>query len=198
IADELLKILALPDPAPTVALMAAQGIFAPVLPEIAAEGVERLHFLIRRERAAGVAPDGVRRLGALLPRDALVAVGVGTRLRMSNAIRLRLGCIAERGETGRPDALAYRVGAECAVDRMLLDEGLSDPAPSIASLAEWEKPRIPVRGGALIARGLPAGRIVAATMQAIERDWIEQGFPDAETLEPAIAARVAQALRDTQ
>jgi len=198
IADELLKILALPDPAPTVALMAAQGIFAPVLPEIAAEGVERLHFLIRRERAAGVAPDGVRRLGALLPRDALVAVGVGTRLRMSNAIRLRLGCIAERGETGRPDALAYRVGAECAVDRMLLDEGLSDPAPSIASLAEWEKPRLPVRGGALIARGLPAGRIVAATMQAIERDWIEQGFPDAETLEPAIAARVAQALRDTQ
>jgi poly(A) polymerase len=200
IADELLKILALPDPAPTVALMAAHGIFAPVLPEIDSQGVERLRFLILREQAAAVAPDGPRRLGALLPQDPAVAVPVATRLRMSNAIRLRIGCIAAPAETARPDALAYRVGAECAVDRILLDEQLADAeaAAAIASLAEWKKPRLPVRGGALIARGLPAGPIVAATMQAIERDWIEQGFPDAEALEPAIAARVAQALRDTQ
>src|SRR5213076_2008848 len=38
IADELLKILGLPTPAATVALMTRHGILAPVLPEIAGAG----------------------------------------------------------------------------------------------------------------------------------------------------------------
>jgi poly(A) polymerase len=43
IADELLKILALPDPSDTVALMIERGIFAPVLPEVvSADGLARL------------------------------------------------------------------------------------------------------------------------------------------------------------
>ena len=43
IADELLKLLGLPDPAPTVALMLERAILKPVLPEIepAAFGVSK-------------------------------------------------------------------------------------------------------------------------------------------------------------
>lgn len=48
IADELLKILALPDPSETVALMIAHGIFAPVLPEITS--ADALARLIGREQ----------------------------------------------------------------------------------------------------------------------------------------------------
>jgi poly(A) polymerase len=50
----------------------------------------------------------------------------------------------------------------------------------------------------LIARGLAAGPAVARTLQGLERDWIEAGFPGLDALEPRIAARVAQALRDSQ
>ena len=61
IADELLKLLALPDPAPTVRLMIDRGILKPVLPEIADPA--RLAALVEAERAAGIAPEPVRRLG---------------------------------------------------------------------------------------------------------------------------------------
>ena len=49
-ADELLKLLALSDPTPTVGLMVERGIFAPVLPEFTAEGVRRLARLVEQER----------------------------------------------------------------------------------------------------------------------------------------------------
>src|SRR3954469_12432553 len=71
IADELLKLLGLADPAPTVSLMIARGIFAPVLPEI--RSADRLAALVAAEAAAGIAPDPIRRLAALLPADAEVA-----------------------------------------------------------------------------------------------------------------------------
>src|SRR5690606_2757123 len=50
IADELLKLLALPDPVETVALMVRHAIFAPVLPEIT--HAAPLVDLLERERAS--------------------------------------------------------------------------------------------------------------------------------------------------
>src|SRR3954468_20033313 len=76
IADELTKLLALPDPAGAVRLMIERGILKPVLPEIGADAVERLERLIRREREAGVGPHPLRRLAALLPAEPENAAGV--------------------------------------------------------------------------------------------------------------------------
>src|SRR3546814_4146858 len=45
IREELLKLLAVGDPAPTVRLMVDHGIFSPVLPEIGPEAVARLQSL---------------------------------------------------------------------------------------------------------------------------------------------------------
>ena len=67
IADELLKLLGLEDPTPTVRLMHKHGLFVPVVPEI--DHVDRLADLVAAERQAGVAPDPFRRLAALLPTD---------------------------------------------------------------------------------------------------------------------------------
>ncbi|MCW2957077.1 MAG: [cytidine(C)-cytidine(C)-adenosine (A)]-adding enzyme, partial [Thermoleophilia bacterium] len=78
IADELLKLLALADPAVTVALMIERGILRPVLPEIA--GTDGLRALVAREQAAGVAPDPLRRLAALLPPDPALAASLAARL----------------------------------------------------------------------------------------------------------------------
>jgi poly(A) polymerase len=206
IADEMLKLLGLDDPAATVALMRDHGILAPVLPEIGAAGVATLAALPPRERLAGVAPDGLRRLGALLPSDAEVAADIAGRLRLSNAARQRLVCIAGRRETAPSDpaALAYRVGLACAIDLLLLDERLdeAEAAAAVRRLDSWQRPKLPVSGGALIARGLEAGPVVAATLQAIEAEWIAAGFPTDVAFEDIVARQLksalAQASRDSQ
>lgn len=193
IADELLKLLALPRPADSVRLMIANGIFRPALPEIADAGP--LEALTRREAEGGVPPDPVRRLAALLPPDPDVAAEVAARLRLSKRASRRLAAAAGTA-LDRPDLLAWRIGREEAVDRILLRGG--DPAAA-AALAGWERPRLPVSGGDLIAMGLPAGPVVAATLQAVEREWAEAGFePDRDEVLARARARVDQALRERQ
>ncbi|HEX8535589.1 MAG TPA: CCA tRNA nucleotidyltransferase [Allosphingosinicella sp.] len=195
IADELLKLLALPDPASTVALMVDRGIFAPVLPEFGADGVVRLVELIRREQAADEAPEPVRRLAALLPPDPSAAAAVAARLRLSKKVAKRLVSAAARADeqAADPKELAYRLGMEGAIDRLLL--GDDSAAAKVALLRSWPIPRLPLTGGELIKLGLSPGPLVAATLQAIERDWIAAGFPPEEDrLRELAAARVEKAL----
>jgi poly(A) polymerase len=193
IADELLKLLALPDPEPTVALMIARGILAPVLPEIAS--ADRLAALVAAERAAGIAPDPVRRLAALLPIDARAAASVAARLRLSNRIAARL--VSAAGTMlDEPHALAYRIGTAEAVDRLLLHGA---PGPDLIALEGWQKPRLPIGGGDLIAMGLTAGPVVAATLQAVEEEWLRAGFPaDKKAVRAMARAKVDQALRSSK
>ncbi|HMG48880.1 MAG TPA: CCA tRNA nucleotidyltransferase [Allosphingosinicella sp.] len=193
IADELLKLLGLPDPAPTLALMIARGILRPVLPEIAS--ADALAALVAAERAAGIAPEPVRRLAALLPPDPDVAGAVAARLRLSKRAARRLVSAAER-TLDAPEALAYRIGTAEAIDRFLLD---GPPLPDLAALERWQRPRLTVSGGDLIAMGLQAGPVVAATLQAIERDWAAGGFSGDTKEVRALARRhVDQALRSSQ
>jgi poly(A) polymerase len=198
IADELLKLLALPDPAPTVRLMVDRHILRPVLPEVGDAGVATLEAVVAREQAAGVAPHPLRRLAALLPPDPELAGAIAARLRLSKKAARRLASAAGRSvlDPPEPAMLAYRIGREEAVDRLLLGAG---PAEAAASLDAWQKPRIRVGGGDLIAMGLKAGSIVARTLQKVEAEWAEAGFPAETDAQREIARRaVDQALRDTQ
>jgi len=194
IADELLKLLGLPHPQATVAVMFAAGIFAPVVPEIDAAGVAALVRLVGEETRLGVAPDGLRRLAALLPAHPPRAGDVALRLRLSKAARARLSCAAARAAVDAqsdPAALAYRHGLPCARDRLLLGE--APDAARLRALDSWEKPKLPIAGGALIARGLPAGPIVATTLREIEAAWVDAGFPDGAALEAIVRRHVAAA-----
>lgn len=193
IADELLKLLALPDPAPTVKLMIDRGILRPVLPKI--ESVTRLQDLVAAERAAGIEPDPARRLAALLPADPENAASVAARLRLSKRLSKRL---VSAGATAldAPRALAYRIGTIEAIDRILLH---GEAGPELAALLEWKRPRLPVKGGDLIAMGLNAGPVVARILHAIEEEWLRAGFPDDKETVRAMARRhVDQALRSSQ
>ena len=186
IADELLKLLNIADPSATVAIMLGRGILAPVLPEIAAERVTDLKALVGAEQAAAIAPSGLRRLSALLPRDSAVAADVAARIKLSNKARKRLACAAGAG-VDSPEALAYRVGTDCAVDRLLL----AGKAEVAARIRAWAVPRLPIGGGALIARGLAEGPIVARTLRKIEDRWIDAGFPEGDSLEAIVAEALA-------
>lgn len=188
IADELLKLLGLPEPSLTVEIMLDRGILSPVLPEIGRDAGERLRALIAVEADAGVEPDGLRRLAALLPQDEAVANDVAVRLRLSNKARKRLVCAA--GEGAAPArVLAYRLGSDCAVDRLLL----AGDGAAAAAIRAWDVPRLPVSGGALIAGGLPAGPVVARTLRAIEARWVAAGFPEGAELQRIVDDALTEA-----
>lgn len=189
IADELLKLLAISDPSATVQIMIEHGILKPVVPEIAPERLADLRSLIAAEKDAGIAPDGLRRLEALLPRSPASVEAVAVRLKLSNKARKRLTCAAGADAGSMPEALAYRLGIDCAVDALLL----SGKAQEAARIAKWHSPRLPIGGGVLIARGLPEGPVVARTLRRIEDRWVAAGFPKGDAFEAIVADALAEA-----
>ena len=188
VAMELLNLLALPDPAPTVARMEARGVLPVVLPEAGAPGVAALARLVDEEARQHAAPDALRRLAALLPAEPRVADTVAARLRLSAAQRKRLVAAAGR-QDGRGEArvLAYRLGREEALDHVLL------AGAETASLTGWDIPQLPLKGGEIVARGVSAGPEVARILREIEDRWVTEGFPGRERalalLDEALAAR---------
>jgi poly(A) polymerase len=189
IADELLKLLGHDDPGPAIGLMLARDILKPVLPEIGAGGLARLERLVATERAVGAGGDAIRRLAALIPPES--AEEIGARLKLSNMQRKRLAAAVEPMLLG-PRELAYRIGAESALDRLLL----AGEAEAAAELAGWVPPRLPLSGGALVRRGLKAGPIVAKALKMVEDRWVAEGFPDADRAETLADQVAAELLRD--
>ncbi len=182
IAGELMKLLALPAPAGTVALMIENGIFTPVLPEI-----------VSAVELAKLPPsDAVRRLASLLPADREVVEAVANRLKLSKAITKRLILAAGRTnvDAADPKALAYRLGREAAEDRLNLLGDLY----ALSEIMEWDIPIFPLTGGALVKRGLREGPIVAQTLKIIENQWIDEGFPDRERVS-AITNRIVAEIK---
>lgn len=178
VADELMRILALPDPASVVRLMHKAGVLAEILPEAVNGGVDRLEALVRAEGAADVAGDAGRRLAALVAGDALAADKAAARLKLSNRLRKRLH-VALSDDAGRDArALAYRIGIEGATDRLLL----AGEPERLADLDGWDVPRLPFSGGDLVALGVTAGPEVARLLRRLEDQWISEGFPTAVDL----------------
>jgi poly(A) polymerase len=185
IAAELLKLLALANPLPTVKLMLGCNLFRPVVPEI--ESADRLASLLQAEREAGIAPDPLRRLAALLPPDSAMAERIAARLKLSNKAKKRLGVAAGADPDKGIRSLAYRIGTESAVDRLLLAARANDAA----DVASWTPPRLPIGGGDLIERGVPQGPAVAKMLRQIEDDWEAAGFPNGQDFDALVDARLA-------
>ena len=182
IADELLKILTLPDPRGIVGQMAADGIFAVLLPELDAGFATAFDRLVANERAAAAAVAPLRRLAALLPGDAAVAEQVASRLRLSTRQRKHLAALGRhRADVERPiRQLAHAIGIDAARDVHLL---AGDPA-AIEALSGWAVPELPLKGGDIVARGVAVGPEVARILKAVEAQWVAEDFPG--------AARVAE------
>lgn len=181
VADELLKIMALPDPRAILLQMADDGIFSVVLPELdLAFGValDRLHA---NEVAVAAPARPLRRFAALLPADPAIAEQVASRLRLSTRQRKYLAALARyRGAALTPARqLAYVVGTDAARDIYLLRGDEAAASAAKAALAGWDVPQLPLKGGDIIARGVSAGPEVARLLKEIETAWVEEDFPDA-------------------
>lgn len=181
IAAELLSLLALNDPRATIGLMIDNGIFASIVPEIDTASLDRLSTLIANERAAHNAPDAVLRLIALGPLDSDKAEGMAERLKLSTAHRRRARLARDVAIDRQVDPrhLAYRIGNEGARDAWLLSEDPAAAAGALAQLDRWTPPRLPLKGGMIVARGVTPGPDVARLLAEAERRWVAEDFPDA-------------------
>lgn len=180
IGMETMNLLALPDPTPTVRRMEELGVLAVILPEA---DPQALGALVAAETQYGIAPDPIRRLAALLPPHAALAEQVASRFRLSGAQKKRLATAAAReAQPGEPCALAYRLGLDSALDRLLI------AGADASSLSGWSMPHFPLKGGEIVARGVGAGPEVARILRSVESRWIAEGFPD--------KSRVAEILDD--
>lgn len=192
VSKELLKLLAAPDPVPTVEVMARAGILARLLPE--AGTLEAFRAM------AAVTDDALLRLSSLLPgsTDALDAAARG--LRLSNREMSRLQALIGPGldldavEDRQVRALVYAEGRQAAKDRLV--QALSQKPESrsryeaLVDLADaWPVPRLPVGGREVAALGIAPGPETGALLKAFEADWIARDFPESGHAERLSALR---------
>lgn len=164
ITAELLKLLAAPDPALSVAAMAQTGILNAVLPGADAR---LLPVLIHFETGA---PVPIRRL-ALLGGDTAT-------LRLSRKQADQLQVLRHHmGGTMPPEELAYRHGADAARDVALLRAALFETPPATTlehDIALGAAARFPVCAADLMP-GLQ-GAALGQKLKSLEQIWIESRF----------------------
>src|ERR1700733_1614400 len=121
---ELLKLLLAPHATPGLAVMAEAGLLGAVLGGVPL--LPSFENVVKAEAASGIAPDAVRRLGALGLLVKEDAERLNDRLRLSNAEAERLNALdywwrvsPSHSEQGA-HALLYHLGPQSFVDRVLL------------------------------------------------------------------------------
>lgn len=188
--SELRRLLAAPDPAAVLDLMAANAVLDHVLPE--ATRRDRLAALTSLEDFLALEADAVRRLAAAIAvgRDGVQALSI--RLRMSRADAARLAALAapevrpepEAGDAANRVAL-YRLGEEAYRDLALI--GAADDHARGSDRADgWDEafslpfrapvPEFPLAGRDVLALGVSAGPRVGELLAEVEDWWIAGGF----------------------
>ncbi len=191
---EVRKLLAAPAPEAAVVAMAASGVVEIVLP---GADCAQLPELVAAEAAAGLAPDPMRRLMAMLPRTPDTVASLAGALRLSNAERDRIEAWADPElSLGLEDGLPawrgaiYRHGARTARDHALVSAG-GDPAgraPVLAVIERWTPPRFPLGGQDALALGLE-GADIGAALRAVEAGWVAEDFAaDAQALRARLSS----------
>ncbi len=215
IAAELKKLLAAPDPLPTLAMMREDRVLAAILPEafsldrlaalvavpVAPDPLRRLEALVRIEPA----PDPLRRLGALVATDAASAARAARRLKLTGAERNPLTGMAappwpvelHASEQAQRRAL-YHLGAPLFRDVVLLRAAThgEDASGALALADAWHKPRFPLRGSDVTARGVAPGPEIGWLLAAVETWWEEGDFRAARKPCLAELERLLAAARD--
>jgi hypothetical protein len=166
--------------------------------------------MMAAERALGLKPDAMRRLGALAVAVTEDARRVAVRLRLSNAEAKALDSMGHRWWrlAGMDEAIArrrlYRLGAERYRDRLLLAWARAgehaDAAQwrELATLPErWSAPKFPLKAADFNARGIADGPALGHVLTLAEDAWLAADFPSDKTALEAIADQtVARFTRD--
>jgi poly(A) polymerase len=179
---EVKRMLAAPNPSEAALAMEEAGVLEAVLPGASA-GL--IGGLVQAESVAGLAPEPMRRVMALLPRRQREAAEAASSLRLSNEESARLSAWADPALPhllGASEAalaqMFYRFGTEAVIDRAALEAasgGAEDLAGIVQAAARWQRPKFPLGGSDALAAGLQ-GPEIGARLAALEEAWIESGF----------------------
>jgi len=205
---EILKLMIAPGAALAVAAMADGGLLLPIFGGIAYTGP--FAAMIAAERALGLEPNAVRRLGALAVAVTEDARRVATRLRLTNAETRALDSMGHRWwrlagmDEARARRRLYRLGAERYRDRLMLawaragEQAGSASWRELATLPErWSAPKFPLKAADFIGRGIDAGPALGHVLTLAEDAWLAADFPlDAPALKAIADQTVSRFQRD--
>lgn len=207
---EMLKLMVADGAAGAVQAMADGGLLLPIFGGVAYTGP--FVAMIAAERLLGLAPDPIRRLGALAVAVTEDARRVALRMRLSNAETKALDSMGHRWWrlAGMDEATArrrlYRLGEERYRDRLMLAwaraGGRIDPAPwrELATLPKrWRAPKFPLKAADFVGRGIAEGPLLGQVLALSEDAWLAADFPLDEAAVNAIADQaVARFTRDNR
>jgi poly(A) polymerase len=202
---EVLKLLLARGAEPVLWAMAESGLLLPVLGGVPL--IPTFAAMLDRESKLNLAPDAIRRLGALAVLVTEDAERLWQRLRLTNAEHARLMAMAEgwwrvTPRVGERDAraLLYRLGPQSFVDRVLMAWSHADAGASgsdwsaLATLPQrWTVPVFPLKAADFMKRGIARGPALGAAMRAAEAAWIDADFPDDAKVVAEIASAAAAA-----
>src|ERR1700674_674816 len=204
---EILKLMVAEGAAGAVAAMVDGGLLLPIFGGVAYTGP--FEAMISAERTLGLAPDPVRRLGALAVAVTEDAKRLAMRLRLTNAETKALDSMGHRWWrlAGMDEATArrrlYRLGEGRYRDRLLLAWARSggDTNASwreLATLPErWSAPKFPLKAADFMARGIPQGPRLGQVLALAEDAWLAADFPlDGPALKAIADQTVARITRD--
>ena len=168
VGHEFRKLLAAPDPAPSVAAMEAAGVLLRVLP---GTRTGQLAVLVHLEGEAGLAPDWQRRLVTLGGDPAKALRLSKAETRRTQALSDAMQSEASAGELG------YRLGAIDAIDALVLRASLyvTPFDPVAAQEAGFGAEQVlPIKARDLADRH--SGPALGAAFAEAEARWIASGF----------------------
>ncbi|MCD6075037.1 MAG: putative tRNA adenylyltransferase, partial [Rhodospirillales bacterium] len=197
IRDELIKILGSANHHDAVRMMFEQGIFAVILPEVTGTvWFKRLSWLDSSAiKIDAIGPDPIRRLAALIETDRAGAEAVARRLKLSRAQIRRLSRLKEPAWPAHPEideahlrGVLSTLGAEEVIDLALLEWSrrliITPRLPKaeteawqklLAQATAWEPVDLPIKGGDIVALGIPTGPRVSELLREVEGWWRDGG-----------------------
>ena len=167
VGSELKKLLSAPDPAPSIASMAASGVLIAILP-----GADARYLPVLIHLEQGTTADPIRRLAALGGAD------VKTGLRLSKVEARSLQRVRDDiGTAAQPAELGYRLGADLARDVILLRAALLEMPLDLDAMEQARsgaKAKFPVKAADLMPayQGVELGR----KLSDLEGKWVKSGF----------------------
>ena len=183
---ETKKLLAAPNPLPSLKAMEASGVFATLFPE--SRGLDLLRKLVAVETTDGLSPDPMVRFLSLFWKDASTIRDVANRLKLSNEESHRLTWAAKdvtvidtRMNTRAMRRALYAIGPAVFRDRVALEWAQEPTAAGIwktlyDASGAYERPVMPVSGNDLLSRGITEGPAIGDTLKRLEAAWIDSDF----------------------
>jgi poly(A) polymerase len=193
VREELLRLLAAPDPLVCLEAMREGGVLQVILPE--AGSLQVLESLLRLEHRSGVAHDTILRLAALLVEESQAAESAGARLKLGTKDQRALSLIRSLAESlgagegaDDVDGALHRHGPAAVERAQALAWARMEEPPAAAARADrlthiraWREIAFPLSGKDLLAAGVESGPEMGRLLRTLEEWWLEEDRrPDRE------------------